>query len=330
MSLQIIKSGILDTIQDCGRYGFQHFGINTGGSMDQFSSQLSNALLGKPLNDPVIEIHFPSPKMFFEKETVLCICGADLSPFINEQLIPIGQPVFIGKGCVLEFKKNNYGARVYISILNGLQIEEWLNSFSTNLKAEAGGFYGKALKTGDRLNYKCEIKFKGLQSGQTFKLLPWSTNKINHFSNNEIRFLEGAEWNLMTFDSVEKFKNDEFSISKFSDRMGYRLIGGNLKTKKEESMISSAVSFGTIQLLPDGQMIILMADHQTTGGYPRIANVITTDLPKLAQKKPGDVIKFIRTNLKSAEEKLLMQKKYLIELQHACKIKIDRLLDVIL
>lgn len=154
MSLKIIRQGVLDTIQDLGRYGYQYLGINSNGVMDQFSAQLANALLGKNLSAPVIEIHFPASQFLFEKETVICITGADFLPSVNDQPIPLDHPVAVNKGTILKFDKLGTGARCYLSFLNDFDIGKWLNSYSTNLKAIAGGWQGRALQKNDVIPFK--------------------------------------------------------------------------------------------------------------------------------------------------------------------------------
>jgi antagonist of KipI len=329
MSLQIIKSGILDTIQDCGRYGFQHLGINPGGAMDLFSAQLSNSLLGKNLDSPVIEIHFPASQILFEKETIICITGANFSPEINHQKIPIVQPVVINKKSVLQFKNTEAGARCYLSVLHEIALDKWLNSYSTNLKAAAGGWHGRSLQKGDALNFKNIINCEHLVTNKDFSLLQWRANLKNK-NATEIRFIPGNEWDWLSEDAKNIFQEGNYQVSNNSDRMGYRLRGKELKLKENKQLVSSAVTFGTIQLLPDGQLIVLMADHQTTGGYPRPGHVISVDLPLLAQKKPGDKIIFCVVEKHIAEQELIEQQKYLQQLQTACKFKIENLLNVTL
>lgn len=330
MSIQIIKAGILDTVQDRGRYGYQHLGINPGGEMDIFSAQLSNCLLGKEMNAPVIEMHFPAAQIFFEEETVICITGGDFLPVINKNKIPVGQPVAINTNSILQFEKVISGATCYLSILQDLTLDKWLNSYSTNIKAEAGGWNGRKLKKGDRINFKNNVECTALLSNKDFILLPWGKRETEKTGLNKIRFIKGNEWDWLTNDAINIFKQNNFSISNNSDRMGYRLMGKELKTKENDSLLSSAVTFGTIQLLPDGQLIILMADHQTTGGYPRIANVISADLSLLAQKKPGDKINFSEADHKIAEQEIIKQHNYLQQLQTTCKFKMEKILNVTL
>lgn len=323
MSLQIIKAGILDTIQDKGRYGHQHQGINPGGAMDRFSAALANALLGKDLNAPVIEFHFPAAQILFRQQTIICLAGADFSATINDESIALRQPVAVPANSALKFIRQKSGARCYLSTLHNFQLERWLGSYSTNLKAEAGGYRGRRLLKDDEITFE-EIKIPAISKQHS---LPWMAGELKQHEN-EIEFITGNEWKWLTNNSQKDFLNNSFKISSSSDRMGYRLSGEELKLKSEQQLVSSAVSFGTVQLLPNGQLIILMADHQTTGGYPRIAHVISAHLPRLAQMHPNEEIKFVMTDIETAEYKFLQQQNYLPQLQNASKLKIKAHLNL--
>ena len=324
MSLKIIKAGILDTIQDGGRTGFRHLGINPSGPMDRLSAQLSNALLGKSLDDPVIEMHFPASAFLFQQATIACLAGADFSAKINEQDIPLHQPFLVKENSVLKFTGLVSGAHCYLSILPGLQVKEWLQSASTNLKAAAGGLNGRRLQKDDCIPYKKEIDVPGLSANESFRILHWKASSPKIDKN--ISVIEGNEWDWLTLEAQISFQDSNFSISNLSDRMGYRLYGEELRTEKKEQLVSSAVDFGTIQLLPNGQLIILMADHQTTGGYPRLAHVSSTSLPSIAQLKPNEEIRFRIITIQEAEDNLIQQQQYLEQLRNACKLKIENLL----
>jgi antagonist of KipI len=326
MSLQIIKAGLLDTIQDQGRYGYQHLGINPGGAMDRYSAQLSNALLGKDLNSPVIEMHFPSSEVVFKKETIICITGADFTPTINRKKIPVNQPVAVNKNTELRFEKKISGARCYLSFLHDLYLDKWLNSYSTNLIANVGGFKGRALQKGDKLDFKNIFEIKYLLKEKDFTVLPWKATGSIH-SKKEIRFIKGNEWAWLTDESIKLFVEKNYKILNNSNRMGNRLEGNALKVKEDKQLISSGVTFGTIQLLPDGQLIVLMADHQTTGGYPRIGHVINADLPLLAQHNPGDEIKFSQVEYAVAEQEFIQQQRELLHMQTASKFKIENIIN---
>jgi len=154
MSLKIIKAGILDTIQDCGRYGFQYLGINPGGAMDRFAAQVVNMLTGNESSEPVIELHFPASSFFFEQPALIAISGADFSATVNGDEVPMLHPIIVSKYSILQFHKVVKGARAYLAIKGGLDIPGWLNSFSTHLKAGAGGFKGRSLQNDDEVSLK--------------------------------------------------------------------------------------------------------------------------------------------------------------------------------
>ena len=326
MSFKIIKQGILDTLQDHGRFGFQHYGINPGGAMDLFSANLANCLLGKEMNAPLVEIHFPAACILFEEATIICITGADFSPVINNSSVAINQPVVVNKDSILEFNQAKAGARCYLSILQNFCLPRWLNSYATNLKAAAGGYKGRALKKGDVLPYGKNEAVRDLVQGRDFIVLRFKAQPSLETATDHIELIEGKEWTWVTEKSQQVLQNKAFKIS-VGDRMGYRLQGDALNIKEKKELVSSAVSFGTLQLLPSGQLIVLMADHQTTGGYPRVGHVISAHLSALAQRKPNDAITFKIVDIETAERKLLKQHQYLLSVQYASAFTIEKLLQ---
>jgi antagonist of KipI len=321
MAFSIIKPGLLDTIQDMGRSGFGNWGVSPGGAMDSYAAQVANLLVGNDKVEAVIEIHFPGPQILFEQNTLIAITGADFSPRINDQSIPRWQPVVVRKNTVLHFPSLVQGSRCYLSVHGGYCLKKWLNSYSTHLKAGAGGWGGMPLKKGDELPFnENTIYFAGLLKEESnFEVLPWrvNTDKIYQYPH-EIGFIPGHEWDLLSAASREAFLENCYLVHPSSDRMGYQLKGNPLALENPIELVSSAVSFGTVQLLPDGQPIVLMADHQTTGGYPRIAHVVTGHLPKLAQLRPSDSIQFQLMDMSMAERLLVARQKELHILQRSC------------
>jgi antagonist of KipI len=327
MGMRIIKAGILDTVQDAGRYGYQHLGINPGGVMDHFVMEVVNSLVDNGAGDPVLEIHFPAPNILFQQQALIAIGGADFNAAVNGEPVPLYHPVLVNKNCLLQFQKQTSGARVYIAIREKISATKWLNSYSTNLKAVAGGFHGRSLKKDDVLDFIHEFNYDKYLEDKDLFVLPWKTDtRWDETPANEIMVVKGNEWSWLNEDSQGVFLNHSFYISNFSDRMGYLMVGQTLAVKEKKELVSSAVSFGTIQLLPDGQMIILMADHQTTGGFPRIAHVIIPHLSKLAQMNAGTEMKFRFTDQETAEELLIKRNHHLQHLQNACKLKLSSFL----
>lgn len=321
MSIQIIKAGVLDTIQDLGRFGYQHLGINPSGAMDKYSLQVANALAGNKAGEAVIEMHFPASVFLFTKPALIAIAGADFSASINGDPLPHLHPVVVRKNDVLQFHKRMKGARAYLAIAGGFQVNEWLGSCSTNLKAKAGGWNGRSLQKNDEMVLRQQFPFKTTQ--EEYLVLPWQADTGFGDTYKEINVLQGTEWNRLTTGSKENFTMTSFVITQQSDRMGYRLNNIPLPMMNKEELISTAVGFGTVQLLPDGKLIILMADHQTTGGYPRVAYVISAHHSRLAQLNPGDKIRFRFTSQAKAEELFMKQQQHLQQLQNACKFRLE-------
>ena len=314
---------MLDTIQDLGRYGYQHSGINPSGAMDRFAARVANILACNPESTAVIELHFPAGEYFFEQSSLIAITGADYGPMINGDPIPINHPIWVNKFSVLQFSKLKSGARAYLAVHGGFRIDRWLDSFSTNLKAHAGGLHGSYFKSNEDIAFSStsHAGFELTTKDTEYTVLPYYANYISEtHTTNEVYVIAGKEWGDLAFTMKQKFLRNKYSIMAQSDRMGYRLKGDGLDTEKKE-IISSGVSFGTIQLLPDGQLIILMADHQTTGGYPRIAHVISAHHSMLAQKKSGEYIKFKMVEINEAQAMYLNQEKYLKDLTNAISLK---------
>ena len=326
MNLRIIKAGVLDTVQDPGRYGWQHLGINPTGAMDKVSAQLANILVGNDPSEAVIELHFPASEFFFEQPALIAIAGADFSAHVNGEPIACNHPILLSKYSILQFHGVVNGARAYLALYGGLDIERWLKSCSTNLKAAAGGFHGRPLQKDDDIPMRLKRDFCPLIGSKEFHVFPWKAEMNVIDESPEVMVLPGNEFERLDKKSAIHFTEDSFTITAQSDRMGYRLKGNALIPVHYEELVSTAVNFGTVQLLPDGQLIILMADHQSTGGYPRVAHVISAHQPRLAQKKPGDEIQFQFTDLAYAEDQLIRQHQQLLQLYNACAFKLENYL----
>ncbi len=320
MSIQIIKQGMADSIQDNGRYGYQHLGINPNGVMDPIAATAANLLVGNDLNDAVLEMHFPASVILFKQQSLIAICGADLLAMINDVFVPVNTPIIIEKNCVLHFKKPLSGARTYLAVKGGFDLQPWLGSYSTNTKAVAGGFEGRNLKKHDEIRFRAAVqKYDAVLNGKDCEILQWKASVKNFYAaGNILRITTGSEYDWLNEDAKKLLLSSSFTISNQSDRMGYRMKGDNLAIENKQQLISTAVTKGTLQLLPDGQFIILMADHQTTGGYPKIAHVISADIPTLAQLNAGEKIQFNIIGQQEAEGILFDQQQQLQQLQNAC------------
>lgn len=319
MGISILKAGIADTLQDQGRYGFQHLGIPPGGAMDPVAMLVSNALVGNQANEAVLEMHFPSPIILFTSSALIALAGADFGAEIDGVAVELHQPLLVPQNSELKFTKNKSGARVYLSVADGFVAEEWLRSFGTMPLVQKGGFKGRNLATNDSL------LFKKNQVDKIARLiaLPWRASVAEFYFDNRIQCIAGAEVGSLNQEGITNFTQAVFSIGIQSNRMGYRLNGPNLNTTTQKEYLSSAVDFGTIQLLPSGQLILLMADHQTTGGYTRIAHVSSTYFATLAQSPIGKQLQFEWIDLATAEKKLIEQEQNLQQLQNACNFRLQ-------
>lgn len=323
MAIRIHKPGLLDTIQDAGRYGYQHWGINPGGTMDSVAMRIANMLAGNDLAEPVIEMHFPASEIVFEENALVAIAGADFGAVLDDKPVAANQSFIVTKGSTLRFTQHKSGSRLYFSVYGGFLCDEWLGSHSTNLKVKAGGNSGAALQKQDIIRFKKPAAFNNVNACDIFH---WQPNITNLYTTGALRFIAGAEYEHLCDKSKQQLQSASFIIGRKSDRMGYRLQGASLNCHLSKEMISSAVTKGTMQLLPDGQLIILMADHQTTGGYPRIGHLISADVPALSQAVPGQEINFIQTDIETAEQKLLEQESNLQQLQNACNFRLQEYL----
>lgn len=332
MSITVIHPGLLTTVQDLGRYGYQKYGIIVSGAMDTYSLRLANLLVGNKEGEAGLEITLMGPSLEIEEGTLLAITGGDLSPTINGEPIPMWRPVYLHKKSVLKFGACKSGCRAYLAVAGGYNIPEVMESKSTYLRAGIGGFQGRVLQKGDVLQIKSLMKeslriVKSLAEKDllnSFSSTHWYLKKeyiIKDFENIRIRVIRDRQFYQFNVDSKEQFLNSLFKITPQSDRMGYRLSGPNLKLEKPLEMISEAVSLGTIQVPPDGNPIILLADRQTIGGYPKIAQVASVDISKVVQTKPGDKIYFEEISLEEAETLYIEREKYIQNLRIAINLR---------
>nr|WP_263324714.1 biotin-dependent carboxyltransferase family protein [Neobacillus sp. Marseille-Q6967] len=281
--VKVLKPGLQTTVQDLGRYGFQRYGISPSGAMDTYSLQMANLLTGNPLEEAGLEVTLIGPRFELLSDCSLAICGGNLSPEINGKSVPMWKSVKVREGDVLTFGKCVNGARAYIGFSGGIEVPIVLGSKSTFLNGGFGGYKGRALEAGD-------VLYGNPVTVRNRFLHP---DLVPHFENDlTVKVVLGPHVEKFTPETIEVFLTDEYTITPQSNRMGYQLNGPKLEHRARADIISDPIPFGGIQVPASGQPIILMAERQTTGGYTRIATVISDDLPKLAQAKPGDRLKF--------------------------------------
>ncbi len=315
MSIRVESFGLLTTVQDLGRRGFQHLGVSPGGAMDEVSHRMANLLLGNPTHAPTLEITLTGPNLQFETESMITLCGADLSPTIEGQPVPLWRPVMVGAGSLLRFGRPVQGTRCYLAVEGGFLVSSVMGSTSTHLTAGFGGFQGRFLRIGDRLETgPCPgdryptLRQRFHQGQRPFLGLDWFAPwplELDFIRPATLRIIQGPQWSLLTSDSRQSVLETTFKVAPNSDRMGIRMQGPRLSLEQPLEMVSSGVATGTLQLPPDGSLILLMADRQTTGGYPRLGEVASVDLPKAAQLRPGENLRFSTISLEEAQALLL-------------------------
>jgi len=313
MSLIIRKPGILSTVQDLGRTGGRSFGINPTGVMDRAAARIVNTILGNDVSTALIEMHFPAAEIEFSSPTVFAIGGADFDARLDGGTLSNWSTVLAEKGSVLKFQSKLSGTRAYFGVQDGFALDEWLGSSSTNLTAGLGGFSGRALKANDVIECASTGDYFLRIAGRSVVPI------YNRFPT--LRVITGPEFGYLSTTSEQEFRKQGFTLTNECNRMGFRLHGKPLHLLHPYEMISAGVNFGTIQLLPDAQLIVLMADHQTSGGYPRIANVISADLPLLAQCGPGDGVSFQIVKEDEAERLAMRFERELNFLRVGCRLQ---------
>ncbi|MDQ0972013.1 antagonist of KipI [Neobacillus niacini] len=293
---KVMKSGLQTTVQDLGRYGFREFGVSPSGAMDSYSLQMGNLLVGNDLGEAALEAPFIGPVLMALHDVSIAICGGNLTPKINGQEVPLWKSIVIKKGQILSFGELKEGVRTYLSIAGGIDVPFVLNSKSTCITGKFGGFEGRALKEGDILfGNPFTRRNRFLQT----QLIPKYTNKLT------VRVIVGPHTRKFTTPGLKTFLNEEYSITSQSNRMGYQLTGPKIEHSSTADIISDAIPLGGIQVPASGQPIILMTEHQTTGGYSRIGTVIAADIPRLAQAQPGTKVRFKEISLQTAQDLLI-------------------------
>jgi antagonist of KipI len=289
--LEIIDPGFLTTVQDLGRFGFQKFGVSVGGAMDTFALRAANALVGNDSNEAALEITLSAPRLCAREKCLVAITGAHFALRVNDQPVPMNTALFLRAGATLEFGAREWGARewgarAYLALAGGIDVPLVLNSRATDLRGAFGGLGGRALRAGDVISQRTpgvQIERAGTSAADWFSA---------YYENGApIRAIWGPHDDFFSDVGREKFLQSEFVVGELADRMALRLHGAPIPREHKE-LLSCGVTTGAIQVPPDDQPIVLMADHQTAGGYPIIGTVIRADIPRLAQKISGDGISF--------------------------------------
>ena len=308
--IRIIQPGTFTTVQDLRRVGFQSSGVPECGAVDKFSMRCANLLVGNDDSDPVLEMTIFGPQITFENPAVVAVAGANLTPLLNGEPVDNWMALPVEAGATLSFGGPISGARAYLAFAGGIKspsVSEVMGSYSTYVPGAFGGFEGRSLKAGDELDI-------GETNSYEFKQMQFCSPP--DFSDIAVlRILPGPQNHLFTDDAIEVLSNSDYQVSVDSDRMGIRLDGNTLTHLDSPDVVSDGTAFGTIQVPGSGLPIILSADRGTTGGYPKIATVITADHSKLGQLLPGDTLRFSVVNRESALKALREQERMLDSLR---------------
>lgn len=306
MSIKIINAGMLSTIQDGGRFGVMKYGFTQSGAMDSKAMSTANILVGNEPECAVIETTLLGITAEFTENTVIALSGGDFSAAINGTPIKRNKAYAVNAGDTLAMSYAKSGVRGYLAVSGGFDVPEVMGSRSTNLKSQIGGFYGRKLAAGDIIN-----TFAPIITDTTGRELPEETYE----NSITLRAVLGPQDYMFTDEDIKTFFSCEYKITQQADRMGIRLDGVPLKGKGSMDIVSDGIVFGSVQVPKNGMPIILAADRQTTGGYAKIATVISADRHLIAQARPGGTIKFAQVSVKEAQKIAKQEQKALKKLK---------------
>lgn len=309
MYLEVIDPGILTTVQDQGRYGYQASGFSVSGCMDTKALHEANILVNNPVDEGVLEMLYVGGTFRFTCSTYIALTGADMQPILNGLPIDSYKAIKVNVGDVLQCQIAKQGRYGYLAIAGGIQIPLVLGSKSTNLKCGIGGVEGRKLVVGDLIPINRETHFLRNAYLKEISVPKYSSEVI-------LRVVLGTQYDYFTTIGIQTFCEETYQVTEESDRMGYRLDGPKIEYHNQVDIISDALVFGSIQIPAKGTPMIALADRQTTGGYAKIGTVITPDLSKLVQCMPGARIHFslvsvdeaVRIRRREAKERKRIQR----------------------
>lgn len=308
MAIRVIKPGMLTTVQDEGRWGFQSRGVPVAGPMDLCSHRLANALAGNPRGAATLEITLLGPELEFEDERLVAIAGAEFDVTLDGRSVPMGAPFTVSSGAHLRFGVRHRGARAYLAVAGGIATPPVLGSRATHVIGAMGGIDGRPLRAGDRLPLGSDAECRPA-GPPTAPIVPLPTGSAR------LRVMAGPQRDYFADTALEALQSAPYTIRHDSDRMGFRLQGPPLSHGRGADIISDATPLGVLQVPASGQPILLMADRQTTGGYPKIATLIAADVPLAGQLALGDTISFAVCGAQDAMAALIAQERALLALE---------------
>jgi len=302
--IKVLKTGVQTTVQDLGRYGYSHFGISPSGPADSLSFRIGNMVVGNNEDLAGLEMTLLGGDFEFDLDTEVAITGSQFNISLNGKETPHNEPFHVKKNQILSIGMTKEGARCYLSVKGGIKIQNYLNSKTTHIMSGMGGLMGRPLKKGDLL----EINESGKIN------TPNIPNKIHDINTSIVRITRGLQSSYFSENTWKTFTSQTFAVSDVFSRMGIRLLCDPIKSLKGNEILTEGIPLGAIQVPGAGEPIISFVEHQTTGGYPKIANVISADLCKVGQLKPGDEFQFELVSFEKAESLRLEQETFLYKL----------------
>jgi antagonist of KipI len=303
MTIRVVKPGLFTTVQDRGRYGYAHLGISPAGAADALSLRIANLLVGNDENAPALEMTLLGATLEFAEVVVIAVCGAGCECKVGQQRLVANTAVEVTAGSVLQCGSTTDGARCYLSVQGGFDVPPVMDSYSTDIRGCFGGVEGRRLQTGDVLRVG---KVNGLRSR---RLRGDALNWLQH--EGPIRVTRGAQHDWFSSETCAQFLATPYTVSEQSDRAGLRLKGEAITPQEQRQLLTDGIPLGAIQVPQDGQPIMLFVDQQTTGGYPKIANVIAADMHRVGQLRPRDEVRFAEVSVAEGVEALRAQERWL-------------------
>jgi antagonist of KipI len=321
--VHVIRPGMLTTIQDRGRWGLQARGVPVAGPMDPFSHRLANALVRNDANAATLEVTLLGPELEFDDERTIAVTGAEFELRVDGESAPVDAPFVVKAGSRLRFGARRRGTRAYVAIGGGLDTPPLFGSRATHVLSAMGGHQGRPLKAGDVV----PLGAPGTVAPSTPHPAPSTSTQhpapgtehpapsTHHPTPARVRVLPGPQADSFAESALDVLQSAPYVVGQQSDRMGFRLDGPRLRHAATPETISDATPLGVLQVPSSGQPILLMADRQTAGGYPKIATVITADLAVAGQLGPGDRLQFVVCSVREAMAALIAQERTIMAIE---------------
>jgi antagonist of KipI len=305
MTIRVTKPGFFTTVQDLGRYGYAHLGISPAGAADRLSLRIANLLIGNDEDAPALEMTLLGATLEFDEGAVVAITGANCQCKIGQDRVPARTATQLPAGTVLQCGSMPTGARAYLAVQGGLDVPLVMGSAATFVAARFGGFQGRRLQKGDVLSVRKHDTLRACT------LRPGALDRLH--GHGPLRITKGAQQDCFSPEAFATLCSSTYVVSEQSDRTGLRLKGEAMQRREQAELLTDGIPLGAIQVPQDGQPIILFVDQQTTGGYPKIANVIAADMHRVGQLRPRDEVRFAGVSIAEAIEALREQEKWLRE-----------------